>query len=88
MTAHAPQTAISTSSASSSSCTPHFSLPPYSPGKGLVTKDAAPPTLLSACDLRSTLLGVFDVDDDGAGAVTSSARGEGVEGAEVIPRPR
>ena len=48
---------------------------------------AAPPTLLSACAFRSTLEGVLDVDgpapvESGVETPTSSASGDGVEGAD------
>ena len=52
-----------------------------------MTRLAAPPTLLSACAFRSTLEGVLDVDgpapvESGVETPTSSASGDGVEGAD------
>ena len=71
--AQAAQTAIKTSSLSSSSVTPSFSLPPYSPGNGHGALSFSPRTLLSPCVLASTILvwgeGALSTTGGGAGAI-------------------
>ena len=67
---------MSTSSRSSSSDTPHFSLPPYSPGNGELTRSLSPWMLLRPCAFASTAA-------DLAAALTS-APCDGVEGVEAV----
>lgn len=76
--AQAAARAINTSSFSSSSDTPQFSLPPYSPGNGHGALSLSPITLLNPCVLASTdCLGILLLD----ATLSASPSGEGVGGA-------